>query len=98
MTNFALGLVCGNGGCQLPTWVDSSLIPLVYIIASIFFIRGIKLMGRPDTARRGNLESSIGMLLAVLGVLFEHGVIKAGVTGYSYVVGAIVVGSLIGVV
>ena len=65
MTNFALGLVCGNGGCQLPTWVDSSLIPLVYIIASIFFIRGIKLMGRPDTARRGNLESSIGMLLAV---------------------------------
>ncbi|MBQ7651923.1 MAG: hypothetical protein IJS15_13245, partial [Victivallales bacterium] len=62
MSIFALSQACiqtcGKGGCQMPAWVDSALIPLVYIIASIFFIRGIKLMGKPDTARRGNLESS----------------------------------------
>ena len=102
MSIFALGQACiqtcGNGGCKLPELVDGTIIPLIYIIASIFFIRGIKLMGKPDTARRGNLESSFGMLLAVLGVLFEHGVIEAGLAGYSYVVGAIIVGALIGIV
>ncbi len=82
----------------LPAWVEATLIPVVYIIASILFIRGIKLMGKADTARRGNLESSLGMLLAVLGVLFHQGVIQAGVTGYAWVIGAMLVGAVIGAI
>ncbi|MFT5469334.1 MAG: NAD(P) transhydrogenase subunit beta [Verrucomicrobiales bacterium] len=39
---------------------------LAYIAASILFILGIKMLGDASTARRGNLISSIGMLLAVL--------------------------------
>lgn len=39
---------------------------LVYIASSVLFILGIKMLGDATTARRGNLISSVGMLLAVL--------------------------------
>ena len=38
---------------------------LAYIIASMLFIFGLKQLGSPETAQRGNLISSSGMLLAV---------------------------------
>ena len=41
------------------------------MISSVLFIRGIKLLGKADTARKGNLLSSVGMLIAVVTVLFE---------------------------
>lgn len=43
----------------------SVLTNLLYIAASVFFIYGLKMLGRADTARRGNLVSAIGMLLAL---------------------------------
>lgn len=42
---------------------------IAYIIASIFFILGLKQLGSAETARRGNLLSSIGMLIAVVATL-----------------------------
>ena len=48
-----------------------TLIDLGYIIASILFIVGIKMLGKPERARRGNLVSSLGMLIAVVAALFE---------------------------
>ena len=49
------------------------LINLCYIAASILFIFGIKMLGSPDTARRGNQVSAVGMLLAVIVTLFAQG-------------------------
>ena len=42
---------------------------LCYIISSIFFVFGLKMMSSPATARKGNLVSAIGMLLAVVTTL-----------------------------
>jgi NAD(P) transhydrogenase subunit beta len=39
---------------------------LFYIVASIFFIFGLKMLSSQATARRGNLVSAIGMLIAVV--------------------------------
>lgn len=50
------------------TW----LINLSYIAAAILFIFGIKMLGRAETARRGNMISACGMLLAVLVTLFSR--------------------------
>ena len=47
------------------------LVNVAYIAASILFIVGLKMLGSPDTARRGNLLSSTGMLLAVLVTLAD---------------------------
>jgi H+-translocating NAD(P) transhydrogenase subunit beta len=70
----------------------SLLVNLAYIAASILFIVGLKMLGSPDTARKGNLLSSTGMLLAVLVTLVDQsiidftwilvGLISGGVIGY----------------
>ena len=39
---------------------------IVYIAASVLFILGMKMLGNASTAKRGNLISSVGMLIAVL--------------------------------
>jgi NAD(P) transhydrogenase subunit beta len=69
------------------------LIDLAYIIASILFIFGIKMLGRADTARKGNLISAIGMLIAVVATLFYQQVVD-----FKLIAGGLVLGTVIGVV
>ena len=45
---------------------------LIYLVASITYIVGLKLLGHPETARRGNLIAAGGMTLAILGTLFLY--------------------------
>ena len=69
-----------------------TLIDLGYIVASILFILGIKMLGRPERARRGNLVSALGMLIAIVAVLFEC------CLDFSWVIGGLVIGSAIGLI
>jgi len=64
---------------------------LFYIAASILFVFGLKMLGSPATARKGNLASAAGMLLAVLTTL-------ATMTGiqWFWIIGAAGIGSVIG--
>lgn len=62
-----------------------------YIISSALFIFGIKMLGKPKTARRGNVISSSGMLLAVITALLSKEIIH-----WQWIVLGIVLGSLIG--
>lgn len=61
-----------------------------YIIAAIFFVFGIKMLGRAETAQRGNLVSAVGMLLAVVVTLLKSGL------DYKLVVAGLVLGGAIG--
>ena len=45
---------------------------LIYLIASVTYILGLKMLGHPETARRGNLIAAGGMTLAILGTLFLY--------------------------
>jgi len=67
-------------------------INISYIVASALFIFGIKMLGCADTARRGNMISSIGMLIAVIVTLLNRDVND----GNSLSFGLIAVGLLIG--
>ena len=67
------------------------LVNLAYIASSILFIVGLKMLGSPDTARRGNFLSSSGMLLAVLITLLDQNIID-----YRYIAGALLAGSIVG--
>ena len=67
------------------------LVNLAYIASSILFIVGLKMLGSPDTATRGNFLSSSGMLLAVLITLLDQNIID-----YRYIAGALVAGSIVG--
>ncbi len=64
---------------------------IVYLIASILFIFGIKKLGSPKTARQGNMLSSLGMFLAVVVTLFDQRVLT-----FEYIIIGIVVGAAIG--
>jgi len=63
---------------------------LSYIAAAILFIFGIKMLGKADTAKRGNLISACGMALAILVTLFSKGL------DYKLVFAALIIGSSIG--
>ena len=67
-------------------------VDLAYIAASILFIYGLKMLGRAETARRGNMVSALGMLLAVVVTLLAAGL------SYLWILVGIVVGSAIGAV
>lgn len=73
------------------------------MISCIFFIRGIKLLGKTDTARKGNFYSALGMLIACVTVLCEKQVIGSWSSnplqnGYLYIAVAIIIGSVIGII
>lgn len=68
-------------------------IEIIYLIASVFFIFGIKKLGSPKTARQGNLFSSIGMLLAIVVTLLDQHVLT-----FEWIIIGGVIGSLIGAV
>ena len=57
--------------------MNDVLIKILYMISCIFFIRGIKLLGKTATARKGNFYSAIGMLIAVVTVLIQKDVMSA---------------------
>ena len=83
--------------------MSDSIIKILYMVSCIFFIRGIKLLGKTDTARKGNLYSSIGMLIACVTVLCEKQVIGSWSSnplenGYLFIAAAIVIGSVIGII
>ena len=79
------------------------LTTVLYMISSVLFIRGIKLLGKADTARRGNLLSSIGMLTAVVTVLLEKEVTDTLTAeplknAYLWALAAMTLGGVIGAV
>ena len=47
-----------------------SILAVLYIVAAITFIMGLKMMSNPATARKGNTTAGIGMLFAIFGTIF----------------------------
>jgi NAD(P) transhydrogenase subunit beta len=62
-----------------------------YILSAGLFIFGLKMLGSPATARRGNLLSSLGMLIAVVA-----GLTASDIVSYEYIIGGVILGSIIG--
>lgn len=67
----------------------------IYLIASITYILGLKMLGHPETARNGNLLAAGGMTLAILGTIFLY---QGEVSSFIYILiaVAIVIGTIIG--
>ena len=67
------------------------VISIGYLVAAVLFILGLKALGRPRTAPRGNLLGATGMLLAILVTLLDQSIISYGV-----LVAGLALGGLIG--
>ncbi len=67
----------------------------IYLIASITYILGLKMLGHPETARKGNLIAAAGMTLAIFGTIFLYqGEVPALI--YALIGVAILIGTIIG--
>lgn len=86
-------------------------IKILYMVSCIFFIRGIKLLGKTDTARKGNAYSAVGMLIACVTVLVQKDVMSAFASdaaawggnpllanGYCWIIVAVLIGTIIGAI
>ena len=69
------------------------IINLTYLIASVLFIIGLKGLGHPRTAVRGNLLGAVGMFLAIVVTLIDRRVVT-----FEMIIAGVVVGTLIGVI
>jgi len=72
------------------------VINIAYLVASLAFIWGLRLLSSPDTARKGNILAGLGMVLAISAAMAEP--IQGASNNYLWIIAALLVGSLIGIV
>lgn len=68
-------------------------IQIIYLIATFFFIRGLKLLNSPATARKGNQLAALGMFIGIVVTLFDQQIIS-----FEWIIAGILLGGLIGAV
>lgn len=71
------------------------ILEIFYLIGSVTFIIGLKMMGNAKTARKGNLIAAAGMTLAILGTILLHEGEVQGIV-YALIFAAIGIGTVIG--
>ncbi|WP_319415781.1 NAD(P)(+) transhydrogenase (Re/Si-specific) subunit beta [Marispirochaeta aestuarii] len=64
---------------------------LLYIIASVLFVFGIKMLGKPESARSGNAVSALGMLIAIITALLSEQILH-----WQWILVGLAAGSIIG--
>lgn len=75
--------------------MTSEILDIIYLISTITFIYGLKFLGHPETAKKGNLIAATGMGLAIIGTLILHDFIVSTFV-YILIFIAILIGSIIG--
>jgi NAD(P) transhydrogenase subunit beta len=73
-----------------------SVLEITYIVASVFFILGLKMLSHPLTARRGNIIAAIGMILAIAATILFHQKDGAPIGNIGWIIGAMIIGTAIG--
>ncbi len=73
-----------------------SLLTLIYIIASITFIVGLKMLSNPANARKGNLIAAAGMTLAIFGTFFLYNEGGERLHNYGWIFTGLVIGGIVG--
>ena len=76
--------------------MELNLLTFLYLIASITFIVGLKMLSHPATARNGNRVAAIGMTLAILGTIFLYEEDGARLGNYAWIFGGILIGTITG--
>ncbi|SFP06247.1 NAD(P) transhydrogenase subunit beta [Chitinophaga sp. YR627] len=74
------------------------MLSLIYLIGSVTFIVGLKMLSNPATARKGNAIAAGGMALAILGTIFLYRHNGQGLHNYGWIITGLAVGGVIGLV
>lgn len=73
-----------------------SILEISYLIASVLFIIGLKMLSHPDSARKGNIWAAIGMALAIIATILFHKMDGEPIGNIPYILLAIALGTVMG--
>src|SRR5215467_13209907 len=73
-----------------------NVLTLCYLIGSVTFILGLKMLSNPASARKGNLVAATGMTIAILGTIFLYEEDGHKLGNYPWIFGGILIGAIIG--
>ena len=77
--------------------MELDILTLSYLIASVTFILGLKMLSNPVAARKGNLVAAAGMSIAILATIFlyrdETGI---KLHNYGWIFGGLAIGAIVG--
>jgi H+-translocating NAD(P) transhydrogenase subunit beta len=76
--------------------IGISTLEVSYLIASVLFIVGLKMLSHPLTARRGNIFAAAGMILAIITTILFHQKDGEPIRNIGLIIAAIVIGTVIG--
>lgn len=77
--------------------MNEFILPLSYLIGSVTFIIGLKMLSHPDSARKGNLVAAAGMTIAILATIFLYRDHNGNALGnYGWIFGGLLIGSVVG--
>lgn len=77
--------------------MEWNLLTLAYIIASVTFILGLKMLAHPETARKGNLVAAAGMMIAIFATIFLYEEDGVQLQNYPWIFAALAIGTVAGV-
>ncbi len=78
--------------------MEISILPICYLVGSVTFIIGLKMLSNPATARNGNLLAAAGMTVAILGTIFLYEEDGEKLGNYGWIFGGIAIGAFSGTV
>ena len=78
--------------------MELNILIICYLIGSVTFIIGLKMLSHPESARKGNLIAAAGMAISILGTIFlyEEQGIKLG--NYIWIFAALIIGTVLGTI
>jgi NAD(P) transhydrogenase subunit beta len=77
--------------------MELNILTLCYLVGSVTFILGLKMLSNPAKARRGNLIAAAGMTIAILGTIFLYKDDTGNkLHNYGWIFGGIAIGGIIG--
>ena len=76
--------------------MELNILVVCYLIGSITFIVGLKMLSNPASARKGNLIAAGGMGVAILGTIFLYEEDGSRLGNYGWIFSALIFGSIVG--
>lgn len=78
--------------------MEFNILTLCYLIASVTFILGLKMLSNPASARKGNLIAAFGMGIAIFATIFLYRNDETGehLHNYGWIFGGLIIGAIIG--
>lgn len=76
--------------------MELSVLTVCYLIGSVTFIIGLKMLSNPAAARKGNLIAAAGMTIAIIGTIFLYEEEGEKLHNYGWIFGGLAIGAIVG--